>query len=74
VFRFADVYGVEIEPGQNDVLILAITAAIRHDGPNPIAKSQVDGTDLWQPINRDLPSVPDTQRRRGSLEWFSRFC
>lgn len=27
-FRFADIYGVEIEPGQNDVLILAITAAI----------------------------------------------
>ena len=27
-FRVADTYGVEIEPGQNDVLILATTAAI----------------------------------------------
>ncbi len=27
-FRLADVYGVEIEPGQNDVLILAVTVAI----------------------------------------------
>jgi len=27
-FRLRDTYGVEIEPGQNDVLILAITAAI----------------------------------------------
>jgi uncharacterized protein YxjI len=27
-FRLTDVYGVEIEPGQNDVLILAITTAI----------------------------------------------
>ena len=27
-FRLADVYGIEIEPGQNDVLILAVTVAI----------------------------------------------
>ena len=27
-FRVADSYGVEIEPGQNDVVILAVTAAI----------------------------------------------
>jgi uncharacterized protein YxjI len=27
-FRFADTYGVDIEPGQNDVVILAVTAAI----------------------------------------------
>jgi uncharacterized protein YxjI len=27
-FRVADSYGVDIEPGQNDVLILAVTAAI----------------------------------------------
>jgi len=27
-FRLADVYAVEIEPGQNDVLILAVTVAI----------------------------------------------
>jgi len=27
-FRVRDTYGVEIEPGQNDVLILAVTAAI----------------------------------------------
>lgn len=27
-FRFADTYGVEIQPGQNDVVILAVTAAI----------------------------------------------
>jgi uncharacterized protein YxjI len=27
-FRVADTYGVEIEPGQNDVVILAVTAAI----------------------------------------------
>lgn len=27
-FRIADTYGVEIEPGQNDVVILAVTAAI----------------------------------------------
>jgi len=27
-FRIADTYGVEIEPGQNDILILAATAAI----------------------------------------------
>lgn len=27
-FRLTDVYGVEIEPGQNDALILAITVAI----------------------------------------------
>jgi uncharacterized protein YxjI len=27
-FRVADSYGVEVEPGQNDVLILAVTAAI----------------------------------------------
>ena len=27
-FRVRDTYGVEIEPGQNDVLILAITAAL----------------------------------------------
>jgi uncharacterized protein YxjI len=27
-FRISDVYGVEIEPGQNDVLILAVTVAI----------------------------------------------
>jgi uncharacterized protein YxjI len=27
-FRLRDSYGVEIEPGQNDILILAATAAI----------------------------------------------
>src|SRR5215472_10697614 len=27
-FRVADTYGVEIDPGENDVLILAVTAAI----------------------------------------------
>jgi uncharacterized protein YxjI len=27
-FRIADTYGVDIEPGQNDVVILAVTAAI----------------------------------------------
>ena len=27
-FRVADTYGVEIEPGQNDVLLLAVTVAI----------------------------------------------
>ena len=27
-FRLADVYGIEIEPSQNDVLILAVTVAI----------------------------------------------
>lgn len=27
-FRIADTYGVEIAPGQNDVLLLAVTAAI----------------------------------------------
>jgi uncharacterized protein YxjI len=27
-FRVADTYGVQIEPGQNDVLILAITVAL----------------------------------------------
>lgn len=27
-FRIADTYGIEIAPGQNDVLILAVTAAI----------------------------------------------
>jgi uncharacterized protein YxjI len=27
-FRLTDVYGIEIEPGQNDVLILAVTVAI----------------------------------------------
>ncbi len=27
-FRMADVYGVEIEPGQNDILILAVAVAI----------------------------------------------
>jgi uncharacterized protein YxjI len=27
-FRIADTYGVMIEPGQNDVLILAVTVAI----------------------------------------------
>jgi uncharacterized protein YxjI len=27
-FRVADTYGVEIEPGQNDVVILAATAAV----------------------------------------------
>jgi uncharacterized protein YxjI len=27
-FRIADTYGVEIEPGQNDIVILAATAAI----------------------------------------------
>ncbi len=34
-FRLRDTYGVEIEPGQNDVLILAVTVAIdmmAHDG------------------------------------------
>jgi uncharacterized protein YxjI len=27
-FRLRDTYGVEIEPGQNDVLMLAVTVAI----------------------------------------------
>jgi uncharacterized protein YxjI len=27
-FRIADTYGVQIEPGQNDILILAVTVAI----------------------------------------------
>jgi uncharacterized protein YxjI len=27
-FRIRDTYGVEIEPGQNDILILALTVAI----------------------------------------------
>lgn len=27
-FRVADTYGVEVEPGQNDIVILAVTAAI----------------------------------------------
>jgi uncharacterized protein YxjI len=27
-FRVADTYGVEIEPGQNDVVILAATVAV----------------------------------------------
>jgi uncharacterized protein YxjI len=27
-FRLSDVYGVEIEPGQNDAVILAVTVAI----------------------------------------------
>ena len=27
-FRVADTYGVEIEPGQNDVLILAVAVAL----------------------------------------------
>jgi uncharacterized protein YxjI len=27
-FRVRDTYGVEIEPGQNDIVILAITVAI----------------------------------------------
>jgi uncharacterized protein YxjI len=27
-FRLSDVYGVEIEPGQNDVVILAVTVAV----------------------------------------------
>jgi uncharacterized protein YxjI len=27
-FRLRDTYGVEIEPGQNDILILAITVAV----------------------------------------------
>lgn len=27
-FRVADSYGVDVEPGQNDVLILAVTAAV----------------------------------------------
>ncbi|HEX6540747.1 MAG TPA: hypothetical protein VF040_03255, partial [Ktedonobacterales bacterium] len=27
-FRVADTYGVEVEPGQNDVLILAATVAV----------------------------------------------
>jgi uncharacterized protein YxjI len=27
-FRIADTYGVQIEPSQNDILILAITVAI----------------------------------------------
>lgn len=27
-FRLTDVYGVEIEPGQNDILVLAVTVAI----------------------------------------------
>ena len=34
-FRIADSYGIEIAPGQNDVLILAVTAAIdmmAHEG------------------------------------------
>lgn len=34
-FRLADSYGVEIEPGQNDILILAVTVAIdmmTHEG------------------------------------------
>lgn len=34
-FRVADSYGIEIEPGQNDVLILAVTVAIdmmAHEG------------------------------------------
>lgn len=34
-FRLADTYGVEIEPGQDDVLILAVTVAIdmmAHEG------------------------------------------
>ena len=34
-FRVADTYGVEIEPGQNDVLILAVTVALNsmaHEG------------------------------------------
>jgi uncharacterized protein YxjI len=34
-FRLRDTYGVEIEPGQNDILILAITVAIdmmAHEG------------------------------------------
>ena len=34
-FRVADTYGVEIEPGQNDVLILAVTVALdsmAHEG------------------------------------------
>ena len=34
-FRIADSYGIEIEPGQNDVLILAVTAVIdmmSHEG------------------------------------------
>ena len=32
-FRVADTYGVEIEPGQNDVLILAVAVALELDGP-----------------------------------------
>ena len=34
-FRVADTYGVEIEPGQNDVLILAVAVALNsmaHEG------------------------------------------
>jgi uncharacterized protein YxjI len=34
-FRVADNYGVQIEPGQNDVLILAVTVALdsmAHEG------------------------------------------
>jgi uncharacterized protein YxjI len=34
-FRVADTYGVQIEPGQNDVLILAVTVALdsmAHEG------------------------------------------
>jgi uncharacterized protein YxjI len=34
-FRLADTYGVEIEPGQDDVLVLAVTVAIdamSHEG------------------------------------------
>ena len=27
-FRVADTYGVQIEPGQNDIVILALTVAI----------------------------------------------
>jgi len=43
-FRLSDVYGVEIEPEQNDALILAITVAIDYDDPrlNPLFSAYVN--------------------------------
>lgn len=44
-FRLTDTYGVEIDPGQNDILILAVAIAVdmmAHDGDDKKNKKDKD--------------------------------
>ncbi len=48
-FRVADTYGVEIEPGQNDVLILAVAVALDSMAPCwTLSPRPARGRRTWQ--------------------------